>query len=129
MSILLLSVHPSRSAVGHGIGPSEVEPFWSGLLKRLIKRGPKLRGRWPELAALLMGDSEHDVLAYMAYPTQHRTKSSSTNPIEPLNKEVMRAPGPSNRIIFRPARMSATTAEATRRLLHHLRGSRCRQPR
>jgi transposase-like protein len=90
---LLLSLHPSRSAVGYGIGPSEVEPFWPGFLKHLIKRGLKLRGRWPKLAAL-MGDSEHDVLAYMACLTQHRTKSHSTNRLEPLDKEVMRAPGP-----------------------------------
>ncbi len=37
-----------------------------------------------------MDDSEHDVLAYMAFPTQHRTKLHSTNPLERLNKEVKR---------------------------------------
>jgi transposase-like protein len=30
------------------------------------------------------------VLAYMAFPRQHRTKLYSTNPIERLNKEVKR---------------------------------------
>ena len=49
----------------------------------------QLRGRWPRLADL-MDDSEHDVLAYMAFPRQHRTKLHSTNPIERLNKEVKR---------------------------------------
>jgi putative transposase len=49
----------------------------------------QLRARWPKLAAL-MDDSEHDVLAYMAFPTQHRTKLHSTNPLERLNKEVKR---------------------------------------
>jgi hypothetical protein len=49
----------------------------------------QLRGRWPELAAL-MDDSEHDVLAYMIFPGQHRTKLRSTNPLERLNKEVKR---------------------------------------
>nr|WP_282449396.1 transposase [Roseibium sp. CAU 1639] len=49
----------------------------------------QLRGRWPKLADL-MNDSEHDVLAYMAFPRQHRTKLHSTNPIERLNKEVKR---------------------------------------
>jgi putative transposase len=49
----------------------------------------QLRPRWPKLAAL-MDDSEHDVLAYMAFPTQHRTKLHSTNPLERLNKEVKR---------------------------------------
>jgi putative transposase len=49
----------------------------------------QLRTRWPKLATL-MDDSEHDVLAYMAFPRQHRTKLHSTNPIERLNKEVKR---------------------------------------
>ena len=37
-----------------------------------------------------MDDSEHDVLAYIAFPAQHRTKLHSTNPLERLNKEVKR---------------------------------------
>jgi transposase-like protein len=152
-----------REIVGLGIGPSEAEPFWSGFLKGLLKRGlrgvklvisdahdglrhaitrvlgatwqrcrvhwirnalahvPKgqhtmvaaairqaflqadaeaahqtwrqvadqLRARWPKLAAL-MDESEHDVLAYMTFPGQHRTKLHSTNPLERLNKEVKR---------------------------------------
>ena len=49
----------------------------------------QLRPRWPKLAAL-MDESEHDVLAYMAFPAQHRTKLYSTNPLERLNKEVKR---------------------------------------
>ena len=49
----------------------------------------QIRQRWPKLAAL-MDESEHDVLAYMAFPRQHRTKLHSTNPIERLNKEVKR---------------------------------------
>jgi transposase-like protein len=49
----------------------------------------QLRPRWPKLADL-MDASEHDVLAYMAFPRQHRTKLHSTNPIERLNKEVKR---------------------------------------
>jgi transposase-like protein len=49
----------------------------------------QLRQRWPKLAAL-MDESEHEVLAYMAFPSQHRTKLHSTNPLERLNKEVKR---------------------------------------
>ncbi len=49
----------------------------------------QLRARWPKLAGL-MDESEHDVLAYMAFPAQHRTKLHSTNPLERLNKEVKR---------------------------------------
>ena len=37
-----------------------------------------------------MDESEQDVLAYMGFPRQHRTKLHSTNPIERLNKEVKR---------------------------------------
>ena len=45
----------------------------------------QLRGRWPKLATL-MDDSEHDVLAFITFPAQHRTKLHSTNPLERLNK-------------------------------------------
>lgn len=53
------------------------------------KVADQVRGRWPKLAEL-MDESEHDVLAYMGFPRQHRTKLHSTNPIERLNKEVKR---------------------------------------
>ena len=49
----------------------------------------QLRVRWSKLAEL-MDQSEVDVLAYMSFPRQHRTKLHSTNPIERLNKEVKR---------------------------------------
>src|SRR6476469_3848436 len=134
-----------REIIGLGIGPSEAEPFWSGFLKGLLKRGlrgiklvitdahdglrhaitrvlgatwqrcrvhwirnalahvskgqhtmvaaairqaflqpdaetahqtwrhvaDQLRARWPKLAAL-MDESEHDALAYITFPAQHR---------------------------------------------------------
>src|SRR3546814_9494475 len=37
-----------------------------------------------------MDEAETDVLAYTGFPTQHRTKLHSTNPLERLNKEVKR---------------------------------------
>jgi len=49
----------------------------------------QLRPRWHKLATL-MDEAEHDVLAYIAFPAQHRTKLHSTNPLERLNKEVKR---------------------------------------
>ena len=49
----------------------------------------QLRARWPKLGTF-MDDAEADVLAYMAFPAQHRTKLHSTNPLERLNKEVKR---------------------------------------
>lgn len=49
----------------------------------------QLRPKLPKLAAL-MDDAEHDVLAYMDFPTAHWTKLHSTNPLERLNGEVKR---------------------------------------
>ena len=169
-----------REIVGLHIGPSEAEPFWSTILRDLVRRGlkgvklvisdaheglkaaitrvvgatwqrcrvhfmrnalahvPKARTPWspppsgrssstlrshsndashrrnlgcsvrpcrrhPDLASRrrpvarplaqarrLHGAAEHDVLAYMTFPEQHRAKLHSTNPLERLNKEVKR---------------------------------------
>jgi putative transposase len=49
----------------------------------------QLRAKWPKLGAFI-DESETDVLAHMDFPTQHRTKIHSTNPLERLNKEVKR---------------------------------------
>ena len=49
----------------------------------------QFRPRLPKLAAL-MDESEHDVLAYMDFPAQHRTKLHSVNSLERVNKEVKR---------------------------------------
>ena len=48
-----------------------------------------LRARLPRLAAL-MDAAEDDVLAFMAFHPDHRTKLHSTNPLERLNGEVKR---------------------------------------
>ncbi len=46
----------------------------------------------PKLSKLstLMDEAEVDVLAYMAFPKEHRTKLHSTNPLERLNGEIKR---------------------------------------
>jgi transposase-like protein len=49
----------------------------------------QLRTKWPKLASFI-DNSEADVLTYLDFPVQHRTKIHSTNPIERLNKEVKR---------------------------------------
>src|SRR6188768_294874 len=49
----------------------------------------QLRPKWPKLAAFI-DDSEVDVLSYLDFPEQHRSKLHSTNPLERLNKEVKR---------------------------------------
>src|SRR6187431_367141 len=49
----------------------------------------QLRQKWPKLAAFI-DNSEVDVLSYLDFPEQHRSKLHSTNPLERLNKEVKR---------------------------------------
>ncbi len=49
----------------------------------------QLRAKAPKLANL-MDQAEPDVLAYMTFPKEHRTKLHSTNPIERLNGEIKR---------------------------------------
>jgi transposase-like protein len=41
-------------------------------------------------SAALMDEAETDVLAYMAFPAQHRAKIHSNNPLEHLNGEIKR---------------------------------------
>ncbi|PZO62182.1 MAG: IS256 family transposase [Paracoccus denitrificans] len=49
----------------------------------------QLRPRVPKLANL-MDEAETDVLAYMSFPKEHRTKLHSNNPIERVNGEIKR---------------------------------------
>jgi len=55
---------------------------WRRVADQLRPKGPKL--------AALMDEAEPDVLAYMGFPTQHRVKLHSTNPLERLNGEIKR---------------------------------------
>jgi transposase-like protein len=93
-------VHWMRSALAH-VGKGQQAVVAAALRQAFLQAdeaaahqvwrqvADQLRPRWPKLAAL-MDESEHDVLAYMAFPGQHRTKLHSTNPLERLNKEVKR---------------------------------------
>lgn len=49
----------------------------------------QLRPKVPKLAAF-MDEAEADVLAYMTFPKDHRTKLHSVNPLERLNGEIKR---------------------------------------
>jgi putative transposase len=49
----------------------------------------QLRPKLPK-PATLMDDAEPDVLAYMDFPAQHRTKLHSTNPLQRPNREIKR---------------------------------------
>src|SRR4051794_36832172 len=49
----------------------------------------QLHNRWPKLKPFI-DDTCEDVVAYLTFPLQHRTKLHSTNPLERLNKEIKR---------------------------------------
>jgi transposase-like protein len=55
---------------------------WRGVADQLRPKLPKL--------AVLLDNAENDVLAYMDFPSAHRTKLHSTNPLERLNGEIKR---------------------------------------
>src|SRR5689334_12119201 len=93
-------VHWMRSALAH-VGKGQQAMVAAALRQAFLQAdetnahrawrqvADQLRPRWSRLAAL-MDESEHDVLAYMGFPVQHRAKLHSTNPLERLNKEVKR---------------------------------------
>ena len=49
----------------------------------------RLHPKVPKLAAL-MDEAEADVLAFMTFPKDHRSKIHSINPLERLNGEIKR---------------------------------------
>ena len=49
----------------------------------------QLREKFPRLAAM-MDAAEHEVLAFMDFPKEHRVKIHSTNVLERLNGEIKR---------------------------------------
>ncbi len=93
-------VHWMRSALAH-VGKGQQTMVAAALRQAFLQAdeasarqawrqvADQLRPRWSKLAAF-MDESEHDVLAYMGFPAQHRAKLHSTNPLERLNKEVKR---------------------------------------
>ena len=62
--------------------PEAASQRWRSVADQMRPKLPKLAG--------LMDDAEPDVLAYMAFPKEHRAKLYSTNPIERLNGEIKR---------------------------------------
>ena len=78
-----------HTMVAAAIRQAFIQPDHAGAVQTWRHVADQLRARWPKLGAF-MDDAEADVLAYMAFPAQHRTKLHSTNPLERLNKEVKR---------------------------------------
>jgi transposase-like protein len=65
------------------------QPDAASASSQLAKVAESLRVRFPRVAALLE-EAEEDVLAYMAFPQEHRRQLHSTNTLERLNKEIKR---------------------------------------
>jgi putative transposase len=93
-------VHFMRNVLAHaGKSQRRIVSAWVGTAfaqddadaarKQWRSVADQLRPRVPKLAAL-MDEAEADVLAFMAFPKEHRIKIHSTNPLERLNGEIKR---------------------------------------
>ena len=79
----------SRRVVSAFIATAFAQPDHAAAKAQWRLVADQMRGKLPKLATL-MDTAEEDVLAYMTFPAQHRTKLHSTNPIERLNGEIKR---------------------------------------
>jgi putative transposase len=78
-----------QSMVSAALRQAFIQPDRAQASQTLRHVADQLRPKWPKLAAFI-DESEADVLAHLDFPTQHRSKIHSTNPLERLNKEVKR---------------------------------------
>ena len=78
-----------RRIVSAWIGTAFAQDDAEAARKQWRQVADQARPRISKLAGL-MDDAEADVLAYMGFPAQHRTKIHSTNPLERLNGEIKR---------------------------------------
>ena len=96
-------VHFARNAMAHA-GKSGRRVVSAFIATAYAQETPEAaKGQWRKVAdqlrpsvpklARMMDTAEEDVLAYMAFPPQHRTKLHSTNPLERLNGEIKRRTG------------------------------------
>jgi putative transposase len=87
-----VSAHAGKSArrvVSAFMGAAFAQDGAGAAKDQWRKVADQLRPKLPKLAALL-DEAEIDVLAYMDFPTLHRPKLHSTNPIERVNGEIKR---------------------------------------
>ncbi len=96
-------VHFARNAMAHA-GKSGRRVVSAFIATAYAQETPEAaKGQWRKVAdqlrpsvpklAKMMDTAEEDVLAYMSFPPQHRTKLHSTNPLERLNGEIKRRTG------------------------------------
>ncbi|ANY82810.1 transposase (plasmid) [Microvirga ossetica] len=78
-----------QTMVAAGLRQAFQQPDQAAARASLSQFADQLHNRWPKLKVFI-DDSLDDVLAYMSFPAQHRTKLHSTNSLERLNKEIKR---------------------------------------
>jgi putative transposase len=78
-----------QSMVAAAVRQAFLQPDRAQASQMLRHVADQLRPKWPKLAGLI-DDSETEVLCYLDFPEQHRSKLHSTNPLERPNKEVKR---------------------------------------
>jgi len=88
-NLLVHAGRQGRSVVAAFVGTAFAQDDAASARAQWRQVADQLRPKTARLAAM-MDDMEEDVLAYMGFPKEHRTKISSTNPIERLNGEIKR---------------------------------------
>ncbi len=88
-NLLALVPRDTQSMVAALVRTIFAQPDADSARAQLTKVVESLRSRFPRAAALLL-EAEEDVLAYMAFPSEHWRQLHSTNPLERLHKEIKR---------------------------------------
>jgi putative transposase len=105
-------VHWMRSALAHvpkgqqtmvaaALRQAFLQPDQDSARRVWRQMADQFRPRWPKLGSL-MDESEHEVLAYMGFPAQHRAKLHST---DELDKSFVRDGRSGGRVPERPPRV------------------------
>jgi len=76
-----------QSMVAAALRQAFLQPDRTQASQTLRHVADQLRPKWPKLAAFI-DDSETDVLSYLDFPEQHRSKLHSTNPLDPMGRRA-----------------------------------------
>jgi putative transposase len=88
-NVLAYAGRQGRRVVAAFIGTAFAQDDAEAASKQWRTVADQLRAKVPKLAAV-MDDAEADVLAFMTFPKDHRSKIHSINPLERLNGEIKR---------------------------------------
>jgi len=88
-NILAHVTRVERSMVAAALRTIFAQPDRPSAGQQLALVAETMAPRWPKAAEVLRA-AEEEVLAYMAFPSEHWTRLYSTNPLERLNKEIKR---------------------------------------